>query len=337
MNERKRIILLIGIMAISCLIVVGIAIVMLYLTSFEQQKARLIETARSQVRLIEAVARFDAAQSPTYPGGSHNATISQVLDAHRDYQGFGKTGEFTMAKQEGNHIVFLLRHAHDDPAYPRSIPFDADIAEPMRAALSGQSGMMIGQDYRGVLVLAAYEPVKELHLGIVAKIDMAEIREPFIRAGLIALVITISVVLIVSVLFLKISESIVRELENRAVCLSESEEKFRKVIENAPDSFFMHDMDGKFIEVNRQACEILDYSREELLSLSLWDVVQADISEIRRSYEKAAAEGSYHVETLHRRKDGTVFPVEAILVSMDFQGTPLIFAFCPGYHTAQTI
>jgi hypothetical protein len=54
----------------------------------------------------------------------------------------------------------------------------------MRQALLGKSGTVIAEDYRGEIVLAAFEPVSTLGLGIVAKIDLAEIRAPYIRAGL---------------------------------------------------------------------------------------------------------------------------------------------------------
>jgi hypothetical protein len=53
----------------------------------------------------------------------------------------------------------------------------------MVKALKGESGSIMGSSYRGVSVLAAYEHVDIFNLGIVTKIDLAEIRAPFIQAG----------------------------------------------------------------------------------------------------------------------------------------------------------
>ena len=71
----------------------------------------------------------------------------------------------------------------------------------MVKALKGESGSMIGSDYSGVSILAAYEHVDVFNLGIVTKIDLAEIRTPFIQVGAIFLVIGIFLVFITSFIF----------------------------------------------------------------------------------------------------------------------------------------
>ena len=213
MDEKKRVLLLIFIMAASSLMVAGVAITMLYHTAFKEEKARLVETAQSQARLIEAVARFDEKYSKDYPEGSEAATLSQIIDAHEHYGGFGKTGEFTLSKKEGDHIVFLLSHRHFDLDRPRPVSLKSELAEPMRMALRGRSGTVVGLDYRGEVVVAAYEPVAELGLGIVAKIDISEIRAPFLKAGAIAGLFTVIVVLAGVSLFIKITNPMIRQLQ----------------------------------------------------------------------------------------------------------------------------
>jgi hypothetical protein len=121
---------------------------------------------------------------------------------------------------EKNDIVFLLSHRHYDLENPKPIPWDSKLAEPMRQALSGKSGTIIGLDYRGQTVLAAHEPVAELNLGIVAKIDLSEIRAPFIKASLLSGLSAIVAIILGAGLFLKITNPILRKLNEAVTQLS---------------------------------------------------------------------------------------------------------------------
>ena len=167
------------------------ALALLYDAAFKEEASRLQAIVQSQVGLIEAVARFDAVQSPDYQGAPRAATISQIVDAYETYKGFGETGSFVVAEKDDEAIAFLAVQGRDGFDVPSRAFWTSDLAQPMRRALRGESGAVIGLDYRGVQVLAAYEPIPFLSLGLVAKIDLAEVRAPFIRAGLIALGVTV--------------------------------------------------------------------------------------------------------------------------------------------------
>ena len=106
MGDTRRILLLVLIMTAVAASIGIAAITILYDTLFEEERAHLVETARSQARLMEAVARFDLVHSLDYPEGAIAATISQIRDAHEKYLGFGETGEFTLARRAGEHIDF---------------------------------------------------------------------------------------------------------------------------------------------------------------------------------------------------------------------------------------
>ena len=139
MAERIRVLILILIMAIGSLLVAATTIWILYGAAFDEERFRLVEAAQSQARLIEAVARYDKFHTTDHPGGWREATLGQVEEAHRAYKGFGSSGEFTLARLEGGSIVFVLRHRHRTVESPQPIPFDSELAEPMRRALLGQS------------------------------------------------------------------------------------------------------------------------------------------------------------------------------------------------------
>ena len=147
MSDRGRLFILAGIMVFLCLAIGSISLLMHYNTSLEQNRARLIETAQSRARLIEAIAGAEERHVINgHPEGKETAVLNQVIEAHDNFEGFGQTGEFTLARREGDNIVFLLSHRHADLTVPQAVPFNSNLAEPMRRALSGLSGSVIGLD-----------------------------------------------------------------------------------------------------------------------------------------------------------------------------------------------
>ena len=219
MKVNTKVALLILIMSLIVVGVESVTVGILYRTAFEEERSRLVEIAKSQARLIEAVARFDQTYRTDYPAGPVAATLSQIEDAHANYRGFGETGEFTLSKRKDDQIVFLLNHRHFDLDNPRPVAWDSNLAEPMRLALSGKSGTIVGLDYRGATVLAAYEPVAGLNWGIVSKIDLSEVRAPFIRAGELSALIAVVMVVLGALVFVKITDPILERLRETVLNL----------------------------------------------------------------------------------------------------------------------
>jgi hypothetical protein len=214
MGPRKRISVLIVIMAVSILLVESLTISMLYRTAIREEKSRLRETATGQARLIESVARFNDEYGSGYPQGSREAVLRQIIDAHNHYNGSGRTGQFSLAKREGNHIVYILDHRHHDYQHPKPVPLDSELDVPMKLALSGKSGTMVGLDYRGEKVLAAFEPVAGLSLGIVNKVDLSEVRAPFIGAGLLSGLLGVLAIAFGTVIFIRVTSPLLHELQD---------------------------------------------------------------------------------------------------------------------------
>jgi PAS domain S-box-containing protein len=91
----------------------------------------------------------------------------------------------------------------------------------------------------------------------------------------------------------------------------ESERRFRVFVDHATDAFFLFDDQYVILDVNRQACESLGYSRDELLGMMPLDfdrdVTPERLEELKRKLDDGQL---IAFESHHRRKDGRIFPVE---------------------------
>ena len=93
--------------------------------------------------------------------------------------------------------------------------------------------------------------------------------------------------------------------------LRKSEEKYRAILETTMDGFWVADTHGVLLEVNDAYCQKSGYSREELLSLSVSDVeAEENSDEVQTHIKKVIQKGSERFESIHRRKDGSLFNVE---------------------------
>ena len=93
--------------------------------------------------------------------------------------------------------------------------------------------------------------------------------------------------------------------------LRRSEERYRLIVEQGADDFFMHDDEGRFLEVNRRACTNTGYSREELLRMSVLDIATDVTREhAQRIWDSTQPGASSTAYAHHQRKDGSRFPVE---------------------------
>jgi len=296
-------------MATAALLVSALSIFSLYLTATEQHGLRLQETVKGQARLIEAIAQFDNLDNgDNDPALARQVTLEKVAAAHQEFAGFGDSGEFVLALRDGDSIHFILNRRHAQPTTSRTIPFAGEWAEPMRRVLVGNSGIMTGLDYRGVEVLAAYEPVSILDLGLVAKIDTSEIRAPFIRATLIALGFTLLVIFIASRFFFRVSRPIEHIIDEQA-------ETFRTLAETAREAIVIASTESIIQFANPAAEHLFGYKPGELHGMSIKRLMPMEQSRKHDRYvERYLQTGFARIigngrHLVAMRKDGTRFPI----------------------------
>lgn len=82
-------------------------------------------------------------------------------------------------------------------------------------------------------------------------------------------------------------------------------------LDNSVDAIHWLSSDGKFIYVNDATCKILGYEKEEFYTMYLEEIDPNFNRESARAIMKEIQESkNWVLETTHKRKDGTIFPVE---------------------------
>ncbi len=297
-NYHTRIMIFsVVIFSIFTVLLSGIIIWFWYDTAFEEQEKRLLERVQIHSNFID-----DLQKDVINDKEMAIANIDELIKTFQLDKGFGETGEFTLALHQGDKINFLLTNDHFGLENPVSVAWNSPMAEAMRLALDGQSGVMVGLDYRGKEVLAAYEAIESLNMGIVAKIDLSEINQPFFMT--IFIVLEIACVIIVIGVF-----SLIYLLDPILNHLAESEERFRALFDG-PRGIFVFNAKKTIIDANAAICEMLSYTKPELLGLTIEDITDPkDIVRTEALRNTALKDDAtfYRFEKRYLKKDGTMF------------------------------
>jgi PAS domain S-box-containing protein len=119
--------------------------------------------------------------------------------------------------------------------------------------------------------------------------------------------------------------------------LQESQRRFKQLFDQSVDALLVHDNNGRIVDCNKEACRSLGYSHEEMLSLYVKDI---DTNLISNEDRQRTAEPTLWQRAMagepgtlagvhyggHRRKDGTTFPVEVHVGSVNYGGRQMILA-----------
>ncbi|MDB5823221.1 MAG: hypothetical protein JWR21_1925 [Herminiimonas sp.] len=109
--------------------------------------------------------------------------------------------------------------------------------------------------------------------------------------------------------------------EQSEAALRQSEAHFRALVEQASDSFYVHEFNGRLIDVNQRGCDALGYNRTELLDMSLADIdPELSLQKLESLLESARSGQAVSLESQHRRRDGSVFPVELRIGAIEING-----------------
>ena len=98
--------------------------------------------------------------------------------------------------------------------------------------------------------------------------------------------------------------------EQNAKRFQQSESRFKKIIDQTADAYFLYDINGNFIDVNKKSCERLGYTRDEFLQLSVVDITSCTQQELDNLFSELKLGDTITKECRHQHKDGHWIDVE---------------------------
>ena len=299
-------------LAILVVVALGVALSgfsILYRMTFEARRDELVEMARAQGRLMEAAAKFDAFHLGGESGAAESATLSQIKESHRRYQGFGETGELVLARREGAEIVFLLPTRKRGFRVPEPVTFDSERGGPMKLALEGGSGTVVDIDHSGAEVLAAYEWLPFLEMGLVSKMDVAELRAPFVTAGLATAGVAFLLIVVGAILNSRMVSPLVARIMDDAEAIREREERYRTLVGNVPGAVFRAELDERrtMLEISEAVFDLTGRPASHFLPPeggSFAALVLPEDRAVLKEVEASRPGENFHIEYRIHRADG---------------------------------
>ncbi|MBK8675658.1 MAG: PAS domain S-box protein [Cellvibrionales bacterium] len=160
-------------------------------------------------------------------------------------------------------------------------------------------------------MLAAFVPVENMNLGVVVKIDAAEVRQPFIYIALYASLATLCIIVVGSLLLNKITKPLLDTLE-------ENESKYRSLFDNANEGVMV--ISDRIEECNDQVVRLLGYDKSEIIGRRIADFAprhredEGELVDVTRNRFELAAQGKpQYFIWRSLRKDDTEIDLDVML------------------------
>ncbi|MCL4746910.1 MAG: diguanylate cyclase, partial [Burkholderiaceae bacterium] len=234
--------------------------------------------------------------------------------------------ETHLVRSEAGTIVYLTGARGTALIPAQAEPATAGAAFAAHSAPSGLvSGLISWVDERGNQVMAAIRPIESTPWAVVAKVERAELlerqRDLAIWSGAMVAafvaVATAAAMLVARYQGLRL----LRSARRRNARLSLRDRHFGMLARHANDIILLMDEQGAILEANERAESVYGYTRDELRGMHAIDLRADDHADFFDAQWAAVdAEEGAVFEARQKRRDGSSFPVELSVRTMEVEG-----------------
>jgi PAS domain S-box-containing protein len=237
-----------------------------------------------------------------------------------------KSAESLLVRKDGTDIVYLneLRHLKNTELLLRKPVSTQKL--PAAMAVGGITGTIDAEDYRGVPVVAAMRKIPGVPWYMIAKIDREEVLSTLNKQMTMVIIILVLFILTSGLSFgFLIRNQRVRfyrekyenELDHLALV-----KHFDYILKFANDIILLFDKNLNIVEANDRALETYMYMRNEFIGLNISKIRAPEtLPKLQDQLKTVDENESATFETLHQRKDGSVFAIEISSRVVNIEGS----------------
>lgn len=107
--------------------------------------------------------------------------------------------------------------------------------------------------------------------------------------------------------------------------LNQEHQCYKHIMQHAADGIILHDMERGIVDFNRKAKEMLGYDDEEMYRLNVTDIDAALSPEQIEALSQKLSQGPFTIETIHRRKDGTLYDAAVTISRIELHRQPFVY------------
>jgi len=223
-----------------------------------------------------------------------------------------RSGEALLFRRVGNEVVFIYEPPHrnkgDDADYSAGTADSTSLFRISADKEQPSNWTSSGLDYRGSMAFAAFRTIAGTDWFVAAKIDRDEVMSPlYDLAFWVSLIVMLAIAMVGAIVLLFLRQ---RSRAYRLEMAAQTTQLMQQFYDLPFIGIAVASADNnRWIRCNDRFCEIMGYSRDEILNLSWRDVTTPEdmaITEAEIARIRSGVSDGYVLDKRFRRKDGSV-------------------------------
>ena len=248
--------------------------------------------------------------------------------------------EFILAKSDGN-LAFLIKDiSRDEIASIQTLPVSSRDRETLRT-IPEEAELIKGIEFRGKRIYASAKNIAGTDWNLITKINEDQVIKSVQNDAI--------VIFLISILLITLSASITYAIWKRSRLYflartfnlkkekDQLSERYTSLTRYANDIILTMNTDGRILEANKKAIDLYGYSEQEIVNKNFFDLSIYDYEDEKTIFDQIELDDGTMFESIHRRKDGSSFPVEISAKYVEQDSEKIILAIIRDYSVRKKL